>query len=199
MPSFCFSNHGRIHVILEYHPGIAWVLFTGGKKFGKTHPTWLTPTVRRIQRCIICPDRCCFQRGVREQRLTEILLHRYTRVSPRHCLGFIHRGQKIRENASNVVDPHGKTNPTVYHMSRSVQSPGRSLVSKLTEILLHRYTRVSPSQCLGFIARWQKNWENAPHAPDLHDHTNPTVHHLSRSGQSLGRSFISKVKTDSFL
>ena len=80
-----------------------------------------------------------------------------TRVSPSHCLVFFHRGQKIRENASHVVHPHGKTNPTVYHMSRSVQSPGRSLVTKLTEILLHRYTRVSPSLCLGFYSKMPKN------------------------------------------
>ena len=95
-----------IHKRLEYHPGIAWVLFTGGKKFGKTHPTWLTPTVRRIQRCIICPDRCCFQRGVREQRLTEILLHRYTRVSPSLCLGFY---SKMAKNSGKRITPVSST------------------------------------------------------------------------------------------
>ena len=63
--------------LLEYHPVIAWVLFTGGKKFGKTHPTWLTPTVRRIQRCIICRDRSSLLGGDVWRSLTEILLHRY--------------------------------------------------------------------------------------------------------------------------
>ena len=60
----------------------------------------------------------------------------YTRVSPSLCLGFIPRRQKIRENASHLFDLHDQTNPTVYHMYRLVESPERSLVSKLKKILL---------------------------------------------------------------
>ena len=35
----------------------------------------------------------------------------------------------------------GKTNQTVYHMLRFVQSPGRSSITKLKMILFYRYRR----------------------------------------------------------
>ena len=173
------------------------LLFQDDKKSGKTHITLLIYMTRRIQRYITCPDRWSLPGGDRSQRLTEILLHRYTRVSPSQCLGFIARWQKNRENAPHVPDLHDHTNPTVYHLHRSVQSPERSLVSKLTEILLHRDTRVSPSQCLGFIPSWQKIRENASRLTDLHDQTNPTVHHMSRSVESPRRRCVTKVNGDS--
>ena len=48
---------------LEYHPGVAWVLFKNGLKFGKTHPMWLIYMIIQIK-CIICPDWCILLGGV---------------------------------------------------------------------------------------------------------------------------------------
>ena len=50
---------------------------------------------------------------------------------------FFPRWQKIRENASHVADLHDQTNQMVYHMSRLVHSPVRSLVAKLTKIIFY--------------------------------------------------------------
>ena len=38
---------------------------------------------------------------------------------------------------------------------------------------------VSPSGCLGFIPKWENNWENASHAADMLAQTNPMVYHES--------------------
>ena len=54
-------------------------------------------------------------------------------------------------------------------------------------------TRASPSRCLGFIQRWQKMWENAPHVADLHYHTNPMVYHMSLLVQSPQRRCVTKL------
>ena len=75
----------------------------------------------------------------------------YQRV-PSQCLGLIPRWQKIRENAPHVVQLHAKRNQTIYHMSRSVQSPGRSLGTKLTEILFHRY--LDGFRTYAFLITW---------------------------------------------
>ena len=62
-----------------------------------------------------------------------------SRMSPSHCLGFIPRWQKIRENAPYVAELHAKRNQMILHMSRSAQSPERSLGTKLKNILFYRY------------------------------------------------------------
>ena len=96
-----------------------------------------------------------------------------------------------------MLELHAKTNPTVYHMPGLVQSPERRCVTKLTEILLHRYTRVTLSQCLGFIQSGHKFRENAPHVVILCGNTNPTVYHMSRSVHLPGRSLRKTVNRDS--
>lgn len=53
-----------IHLVLEYNPVVAWVLFQEGRKFGKTHPTCLFCMQSRIKRYIICPDWCTLLGGV---------------------------------------------------------------------------------------------------------------------------------------
>ena len=148
----------------------------------------MNPTVYHMSRLVHSPRRSSIT------KLKKILFYQYTRVPPSRCLGFIPRGQKIRENASHLVFLHGKTNQSVYHMSRSVQSPRRSLVSKLKKILFYQYTRVLPSRCLGFFPRLQKIRENAPHVVRLCDNTNQTVYHMSRLVHSPGRSSVTKLK-----
>ena len=58
-------------------------------------------------------------------------IHSTTRVSPSLCLGFYSKLPKNWENASHLYALNGKRNPTVYHMSRTEQSPGRSLRTKV--------------------------------------------------------------------
>ena len=62
-----------------------------------------------------------------------------TRVSPSQCPDFSQRWQIFWENATHLGILYGKTNQTVYHMSRSEQSIEGSSVTNLTDILIHRY------------------------------------------------------------
>ena len=98
----------------------------------------------------------------------------YTRVSPSLCLGFILRWQKIRENTSHLDALHVGTNPTVYLLSQSVQSPGRRSITKLTEILLHRFTRASPIHPVNAWVLFQGEVQGKMHPTLLIDMTKIT-------------------------